>query len=140
MQPVQPEYSMIQTYLEWMADLPWEKYSDDAMDIVRVKEQLDKDHYGLEKVKKRLVEYLAIKQLHQMKNLDNKAKDSENKDVEHQNMKKSSIQETPRVGKSSAGAILCLLGPPGVGKTSLGNSIAKALGKDVSSNGFRRCA
>ena len=126
MQPVQPEYSMIQTYLEWMADLPWGKYSDDAMDIVRVKEQLDKDHYGLEKVKKRLVEYLAIKQLHQMKNL---AKDSENKDVEHQNNKKSSIEETTRVENRSAGAILCLLGPPGVGKTSLGNSIAKALGR-----------
>ena len=129
MQPVQPEYSMIQTYLEWMADLPWGKYSDDAMDIVRVKEQLDKDHYGLEKVKKRLVEYLAIKQLHQMKNLDNKAKDSENKDGEHTNDKKSSIEEISRVENRSAGAILCLLGPPGVGKTSLGNSIAKALGR-----------
>merc|ERR1711871_1419537 len=129
MQPVQPEYSMIQTYLEWMADLPWGKYSDDAMDIVRVKEQLDKDHYGLEKVKKRLVEYLAIKQLHQMKNLAIKAKDNENKDAEHQNIKVSSIEETTRVENRSAGAILCLLGPPGVGKTSLGNSIAKALGR-----------
>ena len=136
MQPVQPEYSMIQTYLEWMADLPWGKYSDDAMDIVRVKEQLDEDHYGLEKVKKRLVEYLAIKQLHQMKERPSKdvgaggTEESASSTEEGEEAKsEEAMKEEEQTKSRSAGAILCLLGPPGVGKTSLGNSVAKALGR-----------
>jgi ATP-dependent Lon protease len=95
MQPSQAEYTVARTYLEWLADLPWHQYSSDNLNLANAKEQLDDDHYGLEKVKKRIIEYLAVRKL----------KDD---------MK---------------GPILCFLGPPGVGKTSLGRSIADALGR-----------
>jgi ATP-dependent Lon protease len=95
MQPSQAEYTVARTYLEWLADLPWHQYSDDNLDLNNAKQHLDDDHYGLEKVKKRIIEYLAVRKL----------KDD---------MK---------------GPILCFLGPPGVGKTSLGRSIVDALGR-----------
>lgn len=91
--PNAPEYSVIMNYLEWLTDLPWKDYSKDQIDLAKAKELLDKEHYGLEKVKKRIIEYLAVIKL--KKNL-----------------------KSP---------ILCLYGPPGVGKTSLGRSIAKAM-------------
>jgi ATP-dependent Lon protease len=90
-----PEFSMVRTYLEWIVDLPWKTASDDASDIARVRTVLDADHYRLEKVKRRIVEYLAVRKLKSDKK----------------------------------GPILCLIGPPGVGKTSLGRSIAGALGR-----------
>ncbi len=86
---------MIRTYLEWMADLPWSKVSDTAIDVVEARRVLDEDHYGLEKVKDRIVEYLAV----------------------------LSFKRDLR------GPILCFVGPPGTGKTSLGRSIARALGR-----------
>ena len=128
MQPVQPEYSVILTYLEWMADLPWGKYSDDSVDVLKVKAQLDADHYGLEKVKRRLVEFLAIKQLHHLKaqmRLSKGADKDVTEAVEEVKTGEDGLVEKDRV----AGAIMCLLGPPGVGKTSLGNSVARALGR-----------
>jgi len=95
MQPSQAEYTVARTYLEWLADLPWSKVSTDNLDISNAQRQLDEDHYGLEKIKKRIVEYLAVRKL------------------------KSDMK----------GPILCFVGPPGVGKTSLGRSIADALGR-----------
>ncbi len=95
MQPSQAEYTVARTYLEWLADLPWKKQSKDNLDLENARQQLDSDHHGLDKIKKRLIEYLAVRKL----------KDD---------MK---------------GPILCLVGPPGVGKTSLGRSIADALGR-----------
>ena len=95
MQPSQAEYTVARTYLEWLADLPWSKGSADNLDLKNAKRQLDDDHYGLEKIKKRIVEYLAVRKL------------------------KSDMK----------GPILCFVGPPGVGKTSLGRSIADALGR-----------
>ena len=89
------EAAVIRTYLEWLAELPWAKLSRDRLDIVRASEILDDDHYGLEKVKERILEFLSIKIL------NTKAKSP----------------------------ILCFVGPPGVGKTSLGKSIAKALNR-----------
>jgi len=93
--PMSPEYNVIRSYLEWLAALPWINRTDDELDIQAAKQILDQDHYGLEKPKKRILEYIAVlqrvKQLH--------------------------------------GPILCLTGPPGVGKTSLGKSIARALGR-----------
>jgi ATP-dependent Lon protease len=89
------EYTVGRTYLEWFADLPWQKSTTDSLDIQEARRLLDDRHYGLEKVKKRIIEYLAVRKL-------------------KENMK---------------GPILCMVGPPGVGKTSLGASIAETLGR-----------
>jgi ATP-dependent Lon protease len=95
MQTSQAEYNVTLNHLELLLDLPWDVKSRDSLDLTKVQERLDADHYGLEKVKKRIIEYLAVRKL----------KDD------------------------MRGPILCLLGPPGVGKTSLGRSIAAALGR-----------
>lgn len=93
--PSSPEYTVSRTYLEWILDLPWEVSTIDALDIEEAQRVLDNDHYGLEKIKKRIIEFLAVRKLkHDMH-----------------------------------GPILCFVGPPGVGKTSLGQSIARALGR-----------
>jgi ATP-dependent Lon protease len=90
-----PEYSVIVSYVEMLADLPWNKSTEDSTDLERAQAILDRDHYGLEKVKRRIVEFLAVRKLN----------------------------------PSGRSPILCFLGPPGVGKTSLGQSIADALGR-----------
>ena len=95
MQVGSAEYTVVRTYLDWILDLPWTHSTPDNLEIAKVREVLDEDHYGLEKVKKRILEYLAVRKL----KADKK------------------------------GPILCLLGPPRVGKTSLGRSIARALGR-----------
>ena len=89
------EHGVIRTYLEWLVELPWSKQSEDNLDIAHARDVLDADHYDLEKVKDRILEYLAVRKLN----------------------------------PDSPGPILCFVGPPGVGKTSLGRSIAKALGR-----------
>ena len=90
-----PEYSVIVSYVEMLGDLPWNKLSEDNTDLTHAQEVLDHDHYGLNKIKRRLIEYLAVRKLN----------------------------------PTGRGPILCFLGPPGVGKTSLGQSIADALGR-----------
>ena len=100
MHPDSSDASMTQTYLDWVLDIPFGELSKKALHIDNVEEQLDKDHFSLEKPKKRIVEYFAVKELLELRGTSN---------------------------KKSAGAILCFSGPPGVGKTSLANSIATAL-------------
>ena len=98
MNPAAADYSLTRNYVEWLAVLPWGKSSSGEVDIKKAKEILDEDHYGLKKVKDRILDYLSVRRL-------------------KPNMK---------------GPILCFVGPPGVGKTSLGRSIAKALGRKFS--------
>ena len=97
-----PEYSVSRPYIEWLADLPWSNSSEDQIDVKKAEKILDEDHYGLEKVKERILEYLAVRNLKQERNPD----------------------------KVVRGPILCFSGPPGVGKTSLGKSIARAIGRE----------
>jgi ATP-dependent Lon protease len=95
MHPASAEYTVSRTYLDWLIDLPWKKNTTDMLDIKQAKQILDEDHYDLEKVKDRILEYLAVRKL------------------------KADMK----------GPILCFVGPPGVGKTSLGKSIARAMGR-----------
>ncbi len=95
MPPAAAEYTVARTYLEWLIELPWSVSTEDNLDISAAKKVLDEDHYNLEKLKKRILEYLAVRQLK----------------------------------KDMKGPILCFVGPPGTGKTSLGHSIARALGR-----------
>jgi ATP-dependent Lon protease len=99
-----PEYGWIRTYLDWMTELPWNKRSEDNLDITEARGVLDADHTGLEDVKNRIIEYLAVRKLREERGLG------------------------VATGRGS-GAILTLIGPPGVGKTSLGESVARALGR-----------
>jgi len=99
--PASPEYTVSRTYLEWLVELPWGIYTEDNVDIEEAKRILDEDHYGLNKVKDRVVEYLAVRKL------------------KEQISKESAVK----------GPILCFVGPPGVGKTSMGKSIARAMGR-----------
>jgi len=96
-----PEYNVSRTYIEWLSDLPWSESTDDRIDLKEAMKILDDDHYGLDKVKERIIEYLAVRNLKQKKDPDGRVR----------------------------GPILCFGGPPGVGKTSLGKSIARAMGR-----------
>ena len=95
MSPTQAEYTVARTYVEWLCDLPWGRSATDKIDLKEVRAVLDADHYGLEKVKKRIIEFMAVRKL------------------------KSDMK----------GPILCFVGPPGTGKTSLGHSIARTMGR-----------
>jgi ATP-dependent Lon protease len=95
MHPEAAEYSMLRTYMDWLVDLPWSRSTRDNLDIGKARKVLDEDHYNLEKVKERILEFLAVRKLK----------------------------------KEMKGPILCFVGPPGVGKTSLGKSVARALGR-----------
>jgi len=101
MTPASPEYQMIRTYMDWVLDVPWSKTTEDRLDPVAARAVLDEDHYDLDKIKDRIVEYLAVQKL--------------------------KAQQTG--GVSLKGPILCFVGPPGVGKTSLGQSVARAMNR-----------
>ena len=106
MSPMSAEASVIRNYLEWLLDIPWESFSKEINDISGAEKILNQDHYGLEKVKERILEFLAVK----------------------------------KRSKKATGTILCFIGPPGVGKTSLGKSIARATGREfakISLGGIR---
>ncbi|MDD2695023.1 MAG: endopeptidase La [Anaerolineales bacterium] len=105
------EYGVIRTYLDWLVSLPWATITGDNLDIAHARQVLDQDHYGLEDVKERILEYLAVRKLRQ------------ERPVEVAPDKEDAIRHVRE------GVILCFVGPPGVGKTSLGRSIARAMGR-----------
>src|SRR5216683_1395024 len=131
---VSPEYSIIRTYLELLTSLPWSKSTGEEIDVPRARQVLDQDHYDLEKIKDRILEYLAVRRLKEERLAEHAQHDAE-----------VAVEETSTAGNGrrltqplqSAEArrqinrepILCFVGPPGVGKTSLGQSIARALGR-----------
>jgi ATP-dependent Lon protease len=106
------EYGVIRTYLDWLVSLPWSIATQDDLDIARARQVLDQDHYGLEDVKERILEYLAVRKLRQERREELEAEETED-----------------YIRRVREGVILCFVGPPGVGKTSLGRSIARALGR-----------
>ena len=112
-----PESSYIRTYLEWLVELPWQIESPTDVDIKKAEKILNEDHYGLKKIKERILEYLAVMKLKQIKAEEEK---KESEDSESQKARES---------KEKQPTILCFVGPPGVGKTSLGRSIARALSR-----------
>src|SRR5712691_9007217 len=112
--PQAAEYGVIKTYLDWLVTLPWNVLSTDQLDIPHARMILDEDHYDLQEVKDRILEFLAVRKL----NSERQAT-AEESDGTH--------QRAP--AREALGAILCFAGPPGVGKTSLGQSIARALGR-----------
>jgi ATP-dependent Lon protease len=106
------EYGVIRTYLDWLVSLPWAISTSDDLDISHARQVLDEDHYGLEDVKERILEYLAVRKLRQERRAELEA-----------------VEITDHIRRVREGVILCFIGPPGVGKTSLGRSIARAMGR-----------
>jgi ATP-dependent Lon protease len=120
MTPIAPEAGMVRTYIDWLTSIPWKQQTQDLLDVKRAQEILDREHYGLPKVKDRILEYIAVRKL--MTN------------------KKVSDDPLEEDANKATSPILCFVGPPGVGKTSLGKSIAAALGRNfvrVSLGGIR---
>jgi ATP-dependent Lon protease len=120
MSPYNPEASYVRTYLETLVELPWGNASSNDVNIKEAEGVLDLDHYGLTKMKERILEYLAVMKL-RSKNADEKEESEEDK-------KTTDDERKRRLSKASP-TILCFVGPPGVGKTSIGRSIAKSLGR-----------
>ena len=111
MTPQSAEYAMVRSYLQWLTELPWNTMSDDETDIKAARKVLDADHYGLQEVKDRIVEFLSVRNLLNIR-------------------RTKSPSESTSSASSGIGVILCFAGPPGVGKTSLGQSIARAMGRE----------
>ncbi|HRV90776.1 MAG TPA: endopeptidase La [Anaerolineae bacterium] len=111
LQPQSAEFGVIQTYLDWMVELPWQAVTDDNLDIKHAREVLNADHYDMDDVKQRILEYLAVRKLRLERNVEDSVEEGHEQD---------------RAG----GSILLFVGPPGVGKTSLGRSIARSLGRE----------
>ncbi len=108
------EYGVIRTYLDWLTSLPWNKQTDDNLDVKHARLVLDEDHYGLEDVKERILEFLAVRKLRAERKTEPSG---------------ASTPAVDYIRREREGVILCFVGPPGVGKTSLGQSIARALGR-----------
>src|SRR6266487_4425194 len=132
---VSPEYSIIRTYLELLASLPWSKSTGEKIDVPHARQVLDHDHYDLEKIKDRILEYLAVRRLKEERVAERLQQETEAAATE-ESVETEMLRATTQPLRSQEAArainrepILCFVGPPGVGKTSLGQSIARALGR-----------
>ena len=112
------EYSVIKTYLDWMVSLPWRVTTEDNLDIAHARRVLDEDHYGLDEIKDRILEFLSVRKLR----LERKAQDNGGQGT-------PPAEPVDHIRREREGVILCFVGPPGTGKTSLGQSIARAMGR-----------
>ncbi len=119
-----PEASYVRTYLDWLVDLPWAVASPNNVNITDASKILDQDHYGLTKIKERILEYLAVMKL-RARYEEDKAQDGK----ESSKKEPKDIKDNKKPKGKSAPTILCFVGPPGVGKTSIGKSIARSLGR-----------
>lgn len=106
------EYGVIRTYLDWLTSLPWQIQTEDDLDITNARQVLDEDHYDLDEIKERILEYLAVRKLREERHEELEAR-----------------KTTDLIRREREGVILCFVGPPGTGKTSLGQSIARAMGR-----------
>lgn len=116
--PAAAEYGVIRTYLDWLTSLPWAITTEDVFDIPLARQVLDEDHYDLEKIKDRILEYLSVRKLRM-------ERAAEREETE----KEGPMPARDLIRREREGVILCFVGPPGVGKTSLGQSIARSLGR-----------
>jgi ATP-dependent Lon protease len=112
--PAAAEYGVIRTYLDWLTTLPWSVTTEDQLDIAHARQILDEDHYDLEKIKDRILEYLSVRKL-RLERAEERTQEV--------------LHPQDLIRREREGVILCFIGPPGVGKTSLGQSIARALGR-----------
>jgi ATP-dependent Lon protease len=119
MTPASPEYQMLRTYIDWVLDIPWDAPTEDRLDPIEARRVLDEDHYDLDKVKERIVEYLAVQKLRQRSQQATAASDPA----------AAPASVSTATAARMKGPILCFVGPPGVGKTSLGQSIARAMNR-----------
>ena len=131
---VSPEYSIIRTYLELLTSLPWSKSTGEKIDVPRARQVLDQDHYDLEKIKDRILEYLAVRRLKEERQAEQLERGKEIAATEQSAETADGQSTQPLVSQEvqrqiNREPILCFVGPPGVGKTSLGQSIARALGR-----------
>jgi ATP-dependent Lon protease len=117
MTPASPEYQMLRTYIDWVLDIPWDAPTEDRLDPIEARRVLDEDHYDLDKVKERIVEYLAVQKLRQRSQQATAAAET------------AGAPAPTATAARMKGPILCFVGPPGVGKTSLGQSIARAMNR-----------
>ncbi|HCJ35404.1 MAG TPA: endopeptidase La, partial [Ktedonobacter sp.] len=129
---VSPEYSIIRTYIELLASLPWSKSTGEKIDVPHARQVLDHDHYDLEKIKDRILEYLAVRRLKEERVAERLKREAEaataEADIEGRTPTQP-LQSDEATRQINREPILCFVGPPGVGKTSLGQSIARALGR-----------
>jgi ATP-dependent Lon protease len=128
---VSPEYSIIRTYVELLTSLPWSKSTGERIDVPHAREVLDQDHYDLEKIKERILEYLAVRRLKEERVAERAEREAQAEQEQeggqrHSTQPLHSAEATRQINREP---ILCFVGPPGVGKTSLGQSIARALGR-----------
>ena len=129
---ISPEYSIIRTYIELLASLPWSKSTGEKIDVPHAREGLDHDHYDLEKIKDRILEYLAVRRLKEERvavRLKEEAEAAANHADTEGRTPTQPLQSDEATRQINREPILCFVGPPGVGKTSLGQSIARALGR-----------
>jgi ATP-dependent Lon protease len=131
MTPASPEYQMIRTYLDWLLDVPWEKAGEDRLDPVEARRVLDQDHYDLDKVKERIVEYLAVQKLRQRRTEESSGEPATRTAASGAAAATATAPSATTTSSAIGmkGPILCFVGPPGVGKTSLGQSIARSMNR-----------